>query len=86
MYLAHVGKEANKLEEVDAGLEQFPEVIYTKYHRLDRNEWTSVILPLLRNENLAAIARKCGISERQLRPHRKTQQRINEALRSNITV
>ncbi len=46
-YVAHVGKEANKLEEVETGLEQDPEAIYTEYHRPDRDEWTTVILPRL---------------------------------------
>jgi hypothetical protein len=56
-YVAHVGKEANKLEEVEAGLEQDPESIYTEYHRPDRDEWAAVILPALRTQNLVAFAR-----------------------------
>jgi hypothetical protein len=87
-YVAHVGKEANKLGEVKAGLEQDPEVIYTENHRPDRNEWKTVILPRLREENLAAFALKCNVSERQLRtlvvgrsrPRVQTQCRILEAL------
>jgi hypothetical protein len=83
-YVAHVGKEANKLEEVDAGLERDPEVVYTEYHRPDRDEWAAVILPALRTQNLAAFARACGVTERQLRslvagrsrPHAKSQARI----------
>lgn len=87
-YVAHVGKEANKLEEVEAGLEQDPEVISTEYHRPDRNEWNAVILPELRQQNLAKLATACGISERQLRtlakgevhPHRATHRRVAAAL------
>ncbi len=88
-YVAHVGKEANKLEEVEAGLEQDPEVIYTEYRLPDRDEWSTVILPRLREQNLAALARMCGVTERQLRslvagrsrPHARTQARILCALR-----
>jgi hypothetical protein len=88
-YVAHVGKEANKLEAVAAGLEQDPEVIYTEYHRPGRDEWTAVILPQLRQQNLAALAHTCGVSERQLRmlvagrcrPHARTRARILHALR-----
>jgi hypothetical protein len=86
--VAHVGKEANKLEEVEAGLENDPEAIYTEYHRPGRDEWVTVILPELRQQNLARLAGTCGVSERQLRtlaggkvtPRRSTQQRIMSAL------
>jgi hypothetical protein len=90
-YVAHVGKETNKLEEVESGLERDPKVIYTEYHCLGRDEWTTVILPRMRRTNLTALARECRVSERQLRtlvagkvtPHCNTQRRIFEAIRSS---
>jgi hypothetical protein len=89
-YMVHVGKEANKLEEVEAGLEQDAEVIYTEYGHPDRDEWTTVILPTLREENLAAFARACNVSERSLyslvagvsRPRKATIARILTSLKS----
>jgi hypothetical protein len=89
-YVAHVGKEANKFEEVEAGLEQNPEVIYTEYRRPDRDEWTVAVLPRLREQNLAAFARACGVHERSLyslvtgvsRPRKATIARILTALES----
>jgi lambda repressor-like predicted transcriptional regulator len=78
------------IDEVEVGLEQDPEVIYTEYQRPDRDEWTAVILPILSQQNLAALARKSGVSERQLRslvkhdvyPRCATQQRIAAAVRA----
>lgn len=83
-YVAHVGKEANKLEEVEAGFERDPETVWTEYDCINRDEWTVTILPVLRGQNLADLARKSGISERQLRtlvlggsrPRRGTKEQI----------
>lgn len=44
-YISHVGDEANTLQEVEVGLEQNSELIYTEYQRLRRDAWTAVILP-----------------------------------------
>lgn len=66
-YIVHVGKEANKLEEVEAGLEQDPEVIYTEYQHPDRNEWRLVVLPMLRQMPQAELAKAAGLSVRRLR-------------------
>ncbi|MGB3306362.1 MAG: hypothetical protein WBA63_09285 [Thermomicrobiales bacterium] len=92
-YVAHVGKEANKLEEVQAGFEQDPEVIYTEYQRPGRDEWSTVTLPLLREADLRQLAAETGISARQLRtlakggarPHRKNQVSIEKAITATAT-
>jgi hypothetical protein len=92
--VAHVGKEANKLEEVEAGLEHDPETIYTEYRHPERDPWNKLIVPILRQRNLAAIARKTGVSERQLRtlalgrvrPQASTLRRIVSALTQNPMV
>lgn len=83
--VVHVGKEANKLEEVEVGLEQDPEVIYTEYRGQDRDEWTTVILPRLREQNLTALSRECGISQRQLRTLLKGETQPRSATRERIT-
>lgn len=66
-YASHIGKEANKLEEVQAGIVHDVEAVYTEYQRPDRDEWNNVTLPMLRKQNLAALAGRCCITERQLR-------------------
>lgn len=87
-YVSHIGKEANKLEELQAGFERNAEVIYTEYHRPGRDEWTAVVLPELKKQNLRAFSVHCRLSERQLRtlvqgkvvPHSSNQRRIAKAL------
>jgi DNA polymerase III epsilon subunit-like protein len=66
-FIIHIGKESNKLEDVEIGLERDPDIVFTIYADPKRDEWTAVILPQLRQQNLAALARTCGVSERQLR-------------------
>lgn len=66
-YVAHVGKEANKLDEVEAGLEQDPEVIYTEYDHPRRDPWRTLVLPVLRQMPRAELAETAGLSVRRLR-------------------
>jgi hypothetical protein len=63
-YVAHVGKEANKLEEVEAGLEHDPEVIYTEYARPQNGVWQSLSSQLARERSVAGLACELGISKR----------------------
>jgi len=80
-YVAHVGKEANKLELVEVGFEHDPEAVLTEYTRPGHDHWSAVVLPLLRDANLREVAEATGVSSRQLRtlvkgdarPHRKNQ-------------
>lgn len=66
MYVTHVGKEANKLEEVEGGIERNPEVLYTEYRNPTKHGWMTVILPLLKTSNLGDIEAKSGMSKRTL--------------------
>jgi len=80
-YVAHVGKEANKLELVEIGFEHDPEAVLTEYTRPGHDHWSAVVLPLLRDANLREMSAATGISTRQLRalakgearPHRNNQ-------------
>ncbi|HEV2087714.1 MAG TPA: hypothetical protein VGR21_05330 [Cryptosporangiaceae bacterium] len=61
-YIAHVGKEANKLEEVDAGLEQDPEAVYTEYLRPGQGPWQSTVLPVLKQISATQLAEATGLA------------------------
>lgn len=65
-YIAHVGKEANKLEKVEAGLEYDPEVIYTEYLHPDRNERRLMVLPVLREMPIDRLIVATGMHHRSL--------------------
>lgn len=77
-YLAHVGKEANKLEEVEAGLEQDPEVIYTEYRRDRMFDWDVEILPVLKRLPAHYLASTTGSSVRTIKAIRNGHQRPRE--------
>ena len=79
--LSYVGKESNKLEEVEAGLVYDPEEVYTMYADPEHDPWRTVVVPILKRMPRRQLAELTGLSERQIaairnghaRPH--TQQR-----------
>ena len=87
-FLTYVGKESNKVQEVESGLAHDPDEVYTEYTDQHRDPW-HLIVPLLQGCNLSELATKSGITARQLRnlasrkdrPRKATRQRILEALR-----
>ena len=44
----HVGKESNRLEEMEAGVGHDPGEVQTEYHNRKRDPWRTVVLPVLR--------------------------------------
>jgi hypothetical protein len=65
--LVHLGKEANKLEEVEAGVEHDPEEVYTEYADPRRDPWRALVLPVLRRMPRKELAEAVAMSERRLR-------------------
>jgi hypothetical protein len=65
--LAYVGKESNRLEEVEAGLGHDPDEVWTEYRDPGRDPWRALVLPVLRQVPRAEAARAAGLSERRLR-------------------
>jgi hypothetical protein len=66
--LTYVGKESNKLDEVESGLEHDPDEIYTEYRDPRRDPLWTLVLPVL-PETPTGILRKqpespFGASER----------------------
>jgi DNA-binding transcriptional ArsR family regulator len=61
----HIGKESNRLEEVEDGLLTASDEVYTEY-RDPRAEWEAW-LPALRAIGVTELARRTGMSERTLR-------------------
>ncbi len=44
----HVGKESNKFEEVEAGIEHNPDEVWTAYADPGRDPWETLVLPVLK--------------------------------------
>lgn len=70
-----IGKESNKLEEVDAGLIHSADGVYTVYSDPTRDSWERTIRPKLRKMPLSVLMAETGISRRALIKARKGQVR-----------
>jgi hypothetical protein len=87
--IIYIGKESNRLEEIEAGVIHFPESVYTEYPDPSRDEWQTRILPILKNIPIAALVRVSGKSRSMLtralagqsRPRRKNQDLLKSILR-----
>jgi hypothetical protein len=83
-----IGKESNKLEEVDAGLVHSAEDAYTVYPDRKRDYWEKEIRPKLKSIPLSVLIKETGLSRRMLikarnghvRPHTRNQMLIANAV------
>ena len=80
--LRYIGKESNSLEAVEAGLIHSEAGTYTEYVDQSRDEWSTIILPVLKAMPLAELIEKSGLSRRALIDIRARRSRpsINSAL------
>jgi hypothetical protein len=62
-----IGKESNRLEQIEAGIIHSPESVYTEYPDPSRDEWQTRISPLLKNIPIAALMTVSGRSRSMLR-------------------
>jgi hypothetical protein len=59
--ITHIGKEANLLEEIQAGLVGDEEQVLAEYIDVRRDPWTRLVLPVLREFSLRFVAGKTGL-------------------------
>jgi hypothetical protein len=86
--IIYIGKESNRLEEIEAGVIHSPESVYTEYPDPSRDEWQTKILPLLKTIPVAALMRVSGRSRSMLvramagqsRPRKRNQQLLKSIL------
>ena len=84
-----IGKESNSLEDVESGLIQSAQNVYTEYPDPSRDEWDTVIRPALKIPPLDFLVKESGLSRRMLiearagrsRPHRKNREVLALVLR-----
>ncbi len=60
--LAYVGKESNRLEEVEAGLGHDPDEVYTQYTDAQRDPWQSLVLPVLKHIPAKRLVEETGLA------------------------
>jgi hypothetical protein len=86
--IIYIGKESNRLEEMEAGVIHSPESVYTEYPDPSREDWQTRILPILQKIPIAVLLRFSGRSRSMLlrtmagrsRPRRKNQQLLRSIL------
>jgi hypothetical protein len=86
--IVYIGRESNRLEEIEAGVIHSPESVYTEYPDPRRDEWETKILPVLKKIPMAALMRVSGKSRSMLaralagrsRPRKKNQQLLKSIL------
>ena len=87
--IRYIGKESNRLADVESGTVHSESSVYTDYPDPRRDEWQRKIVPALREISLSNLQAKTGLSRRMLidartgrrRPHRKNQMKITATLR-----
>ncbi len=60
--LAYVGKESNRLEEVEAGLGHDPDEVYTQYADPGREPWRPLVLPVLKHIPAKRLTEDTGLA------------------------
>jgi hypothetical protein len=89
--LKFIGKESNSLENVEAGLEHSEQNVYTEYVDPKRDEWSTKILPALKEAPLKLLAKECHphLKRREIielragrsRPHQKNRELLLSVLK-----
>jgi hypothetical protein len=89
--ITYIGKESNKIEDVQSALVHSAQEVYTEYPDPRRDEWQTKILPALKNAPLNVVVKMCKgkLSRRAIidlragrsRPHPKNQEHIEAVLR-----
>ena len=64
--IVYIGKESNRLEEIEAGVIHSPDNVYTEYPDPRRDEWQTRILPVLSKIPVEALMRFSGRSRSML--------------------
>ena len=84
--IVYIGKESNRLEEVESGMIQDEEEVYTEYPDPRRDEWSTKILPILRKMLIRNVTESTDMSRRAIidlragrsQPHPRNQKALME--------
>jgi hypothetical protein len=89
--IKYIGKESNSIEDVESGMIQSAEKVYTGYPDPRRDEWQTKILPAIKKLPLGELVKRTGLSRRALidwragrsRPHSRNRERLTAVLHAN---
>ncbi len=64
--LAYIGKESNKLEEVEAGMHDAWDEVQNEYHDPRHDPWLSLVIPVLKEMPKRVLMETTGISKSEI--------------------
>lgn len=84
----HVGKESNRLEEVESGIEHNPEELWTEFADPGRDPWRTLLLPVLKQMPAKRLVNETGLAMSTVKatrnghtkPHGRNQQALVHAV------
>jgi hypothetical protein len=85
--IVYIGRESNRLEDVDAGTMHLAESVYTEYPDSRRSEWQTKLLPALKKIPVSALiklSRKSRSLLTRARSGRTTPRKKNQKLLASI--
>jgi hypothetical protein len=88
--IKYIGKESNRLEDVDARLVHAEQAVYTEYPDSRRDEWQVKLVPALKRITITELVKQTGMSRSALfeilagrsRPHRNNRERLAAIIRN----
>jgi hypothetical protein len=91
--IAYIGKESNRLEEVEEQSALDPNDTYTEYPDPRRDEWSTKVLPVLKKMPVSKLMAETGLSRATIqairagrRPHPKNQHVLTPVATANKTL
>jgi hypothetical protein len=84
LYLTHVGKESNRLEEVEAGLVHDLDEVYTEYLNLAHDPSQTLVVPVLKQMPAQHIQQQAGMSLSQTKALRNGHARPRDTHREAL--
>lgn len=85
IYPIYMGKESNRLEEVEQGTIHDWEEVRSEYQDPRADPWRTIVIPVLQRMNRSEIARQAGITERHVARLRNGKQMPSIELRQILT-
>ena len=82
--IAHIGKETNLLDEIQAGLIGVEREVLAEYTDLAHEAWLRLVLPVLRELPVSAVAEATGLGERTLKDLRAGRSRPRPTTRDRL--
>jgi hypothetical protein len=82
--ITHVGKESNRLEEVQAGLVHDPEEVYTEYTDPEHDPWKTLVVPVLKQMPRSLLMEQTGLDRSTITRLRNSDRRPHPEHRETL--